>query len=161
MKIAVFDSGFGSISIIREIQKKFDRPVLVKIKARLHDAPPYEHDIEYVKDGLENSGVEGEVVHDVLDDNKMISDSICVIGAGSTLMFKSIQKGIPTVMIKGAGETDFYGNFPGILNFGEMDKIMYQLENQQRDIEYLEYVMRGSSDYTSTEKYVDEIKKLV
>ena len=76
-------------------------------------------------------------------------------------MFKSIQKGIPTVMIKGAGETDFYGNFPGILNFGEMDKIMYQLENQQRDIEYLEYVMRGSSDYTSTEKYVDEIKKLV
>jgi hypothetical protein len=56
-------------------------------------------------------------------------------------------------------ETYFICN--GILNFGEMDKIMYQLENQQRDIEYLEYVMRGSSDYTSTEKYVDEIKKLV
>jgi len=146
---------------LREIQKKFDRPVLVKIKARLHDAPSYEHDIEYVKDGLEKSGIDGEIVHDVLDDNKMVCDSICVIGAGSTLMYKPIQKGIPTVIIRGTGESDFFGNFPGILNFGEKDKIIYQLENQQRDTEYLEYIIRGSSDYTSTEKYVDEIKKLV
>ena len=146
---------------LREIQKKFNRPVLIKIKARLHDAPPYQNDIDYVYDGLKKSGIEGEVVHDVLDDNKMVSDSICVVGAGTTLMFKPIQKGIPTVMIKGTGETDFFGDFPGVLNFGEIDKIMYQLENQQRDTEYLEYVMRGSSDYTSIEKYVDEIKKLV
>ena len=105
------------------------------------------------------------MVFDVEDDNKFISDSVCVVGAGSTLMYKPIQKGIPTVMIRGAGESDFFGNFPGLLelNIGK-NKIIDELDRQDkdgRDEKYLEYIMYGSSDYTSVEKYVEGVKKLI
>ena len=33
------------------------------------------------------------------------------------MMYKPIQKGIPTVMIKGSGWSDFFGDFPGILDW--------------------------------------------
>ena len=150
---------------LKEIQEKYDKPVLVKVKSRGHDAPSYDVDINYVNNLLSKSEIYGEVVFDVEDDNKFISDSVCVVGAGSTLMYKPIQKGIPTVMIKGAGESDFFGNFPGLLelNVGK-NRIIDELDRQDkdgRDEKYLEYVMYGSSDYTSVEKYVEGVKKLI
>ena len=102
---------------LKEIQEKYNKPVLVKVKSRLHDAPSYEIDKKYVSNALSQFDIEGEVVFDVEDDNKLICDSICVVGAASTMMYKPIQKGIPTVMIKGSGWSDFFGDFPDIWTF--------------------------------------------
>ena len=148
---------------LKEIQEKYQRPVVVKVKSRLHDAPSYEIDKKYISDILSRCGIVGEVVFDVEDDNKLICDSICVVGAASTMMYKPIQKGIPTVMIKGSGWSDFFGDFPGILDWNK-DSIIKELERQDRegkDTKYLEYIIHGSSDFTSTEKYVEHIKRLV
>ena len=148
---------------LKEIQEKYNKPVLVKVKSRLHDAPSYEIDKRYVSNVLSQFDIEGEVVFDVEDDNKLICDSICVVGAASTMMYKPIQKGIPTVMIKGSGWSDFFGDFPGILDW-DKELIIRELERQEtegKDVKYLEYIIHGSSDYTSTEKYVEHIKRLV
>jgi hypothetical protein len=130
---------------------------LVKVKSRLHDAPSYEIDKKYVSDVLSQFDIQGEVVFDVEDDNKLICDSVCVVGAASTMMYKPIQKGIPTVMIKGSGWSDFFGDFPGILDW-DKELIIKELERQEvegKDVKYLEYIIHGSSDYTSTEKYTN------
>ena len=105
----------------------------------------------------------GEIIFDVENDNKMICDSICVIGAASTLMYKPIQKGIPTVMIKGSGFSDFFGDFPGILDL-DKQKIFDELERQanvKKDEKYVEYIIHGGSDFTSIKKYVNKIKELI
>ena len=156
---------------LKEIQEKYDRPVLVKVKSRGHDAPSYNTDINYVNNLLSKSEISGEVIFDVEDDNKLISDSVCVVGAGSTLMYKPIQKGIPTVIIKGAGESDFFGSFGGLLELDwglrteiGTNKLIDELEKQEklgRDPNYLNYIIHGSYDYTSTEKYVEAVKELI
>lgn len=150
---------------LKEIQEKYDKPVLVKIKSRLHDAPAYNVDVNYVHKILSDAGIWGEILFDVEDDNKMICDSVCVIGAGSTLMYKPIQKGIPTVIIRGTGEVDFFGDFSGLLNLREgKNKMIKELDIQakkDRDEKYLEHVIHGSSDFTSTKKYVDAVSILV
>ena len=148
---------------LKEIQEKYDKPVFVKVKSRLHDAPSYDIDAEYVRKVLSQFNIWGEIVFDVEDDNKLICDSVCVIGAASTMMYKPIQKGIPTVMIKGSGWSDFFGDFPGILDW-DKKLIHKELERQEiegKDTKYLEYIIHGSSDYSSTEKYVKHIKRLV
>jgi len=158
-----FNEKFIDLIGLKEIQEKYDKPVLVKVKSRGHDAPSYEVDIKYVNNLLSTANIYGEVVFDVENDNKLICDSVCVVGAGSTLMYKPIQKGIPTVMIRGAGESDFFGDFSGLLDL-DKNKIFEELDSQTkkgRDKKYLEYIMYGSSDYTSTEKYVKEIEKLI
>ena len=86
----------------------------------------------------------------------MISDSFIVISAPSTLAFKSVQKGIPTVLLNGYGRVGSFYDFKGVTDL-DTQKIFDEIERQYdfgRDDEFIKNTIEGGIDYTSTEKYI-------
>ena len=96
---------------------------------------------------------------DIEDDNKLISDSFIVISAPSTLVLKSIQKGIPTIVIDGAGLTGNFYDYRGLIEL-EQNKVLSEVENQLklgRDIDFIKNTIEGGVNFNSTEKYIEKI----
>ena len=106
---------------------------------------------------MKNNSIEGDVLRDVDDDNLLISQAHSVIASPSTMCFKPIQMGIPTVILDGSGYIGAYENFYGFTSCeGTGRKIYGQLE-RGRDIEYIEDNIAGGVDYNSTEIYIDNL----
>ena len=98
-----YDENFFKNINIKVIQQEFKLPILIKLKSR-DDEGGHKHNIEYLNKILPDS-LDFNIVVDVENDNKLIGESICVISSPSTMAFKSIQLGIPTVLIKNSGQT--------------------------------------------------------
>ncbi|MBT4206943.1 hypothetical protein HOE22_01220 [Candidatus Woesearchaeota archaeon] len=145
---------------LADLQQTYGKRVVVKIKSRdRHFAlgNPYENDISFVKTVLKNNSIEGDVLRDVDDDNLLISQAHSVIASPSTMCFKPIQMGIPTVILDRSGYIGAYENFYGFTSCeGTGRKIYGQLE-RGRDIEYIEDNIAGGVDYNSTEIYIDNL----
>jgi len=160
----VFPMFFGNEMVqktrLADLQQKYGKKVLVKIKSRdRHFAlgNPYENDLNFVQTVLKNNSVEGSVLRDVDDDNLLISQAHSVIASPSTMSFKPIQMGIPTVILKGSGHTSAYKNFYGLTSYeGTEEKIDGQLENG-RDTEFIEHYLTGGVDYNATEIYINTL----
>ena len=104
-----------------------------------------------------NNSIEGDVLRDVDDDNLLISQAHSVIASPSTMCFKPIQMGIPTVILDGFGHIGAYENFYGSTSCeGTGRKLDGQLE-RGRDIEYIEDNIAGGVDYNSIEIYIDNL----
>ena len=103
---------------------------IVKLKSRA-DHPDSQSDFDYL-DNILPSDLDYEVIMDIEDDNKMMSDSFIVISAPSTLAFKSIQKGIPTVLLNGYGQIGNFYDFKGVVDLNTQ-KIFDEIERQLKD----------------------------
>ena len=152
-----FNEDFVIKSGIVELSKHYNLPIVVKIKTRL-DNPDYEDSINYVKNLLDCT-----VVVNTNNIDQLIADSAFVISALSTLSFKSIQLGIPTILIKGSGAIGCYKNYPGLVNLNR-EEIIYSLTHQINNGKYTKFLdssIAGGSNFTSTDIYIKKIKEYI
>lgn len=152
-----FDQQFIYKSGILELSKHFNIPIKVKIKTRL-DKPDYINDITYVHNLLDCDVITNS---DRIDE--LIADSAVVISAPSTLSFKPIQLGIPTVLIKGSGQIGKFDTFPGLVDLNKQqifDSIQYQVNHGRFD-EYIRNTLSGGDTFQSSQNYVNYIKTML
>jgi hypothetical protein len=152
-----FDQRFVQESGILELSKQFNLPIKVKIKTRL-DKPDYVNDISYV-----NNLLECEVITNSENIDDLIAKSAVVISAPSTLAFKPIQLGIPTVLIKGCGQIGKFEHYPGLVDLNKQqifDSIQYQLDHGKFN-EYLQTTISGGDVFQSSQNYVKYIKTML
>ena len=143
------------------LSKYFEKPIVIKQKTRLDD-PDFNKNVEYIH-SLFPSDFGIDVVTDCDDIDGLICNSHFVISALSTLCFKPIQKGIPTVMVQGSG---MVGNFYDSNSLCELDKyniyesIEWQQENE-KDKKFIETTIEGGLEFNSTQIYINQIKDIV
>jgi len=139
--------------------------VVIKQKTRLDD-PMLQRNIEYIKNLLPKA----KVISNTDDLDGIVADAAMVISADSTLAFKSIQLGKPTVIINGSGQVGNLGEWPYRCDIdGDIEGLLKQqiindepmLREQNPRLEFLDKVMTGASDFTACEKYVEQIKKFL
>jgi len=133
-------------------------PILVKLKPRL-DRPQIKDDIKYVEQQFNNLTNFFKIIVDGNND-EIISNSGVVISAPSTLSFKSIQMGIPTIIIPGAGQIGNLNEFKGLTSTNIIENISQQFD-VGKDEDFIKNTIEGGIDFTSTETYIIEIKKII
>ena len=155
------DKNFIDKTGLLELQKEFNREIIFKIKSR-KDHPYPKKDIEYIKN-ITPDELNYRVVIDCEDDNKLISDSLMVISSPSTLAFKSIQKGIPTILIKESGIDGTFSDFSGLVEL-DTQQIFDEIERQYdkgRDKDFIRNTIEGGLNYNSTEIYINKIRRIL
>jgi len=149
-----FDRNFVHESGILDMSIEYDLPIKVKIKTRL-DNPDYKQSINYVK-----QLIECDVVANTEDIDQLIADSALVISAPSTLAFKPIQLGIPTVLIKGSGAVGVFKEYPGLVELNKkliFDNLQMQIDHG-RYTDFIEKNIAGGVTFKSAQTYVNYIK---
>lgn len=155
------DEDFIKNAKLVELQKKYNKKVVFKLKGRA--AHPYpKKDFDYLKTIVPKE-LDYEVIMDFPDNNQLICGSSLVISAPSTFAFKPIQKGIPTILINGAGIVGNFQDYRGLIELGK-DNILDRVEKEislGRDESFIKNTIEGGLDFTSTERYVKNIMGLL
>jgi hypothetical protein len=152
-----FDKNFIEKSGIIELSKHFNLPIKVKIKTRL-DKPDYINDIQYV-----NNLLDCEVITNSDDIDELIAHSALVISTPSTLCFKPIQLGIPTILIKGAGQIGKFASYPGLVDLDKQqifNSIQYQIDHG-KFTQFIQNTISGGDTFQSSQKYVNYLKTII
>jgi hypothetical protein len=138
------------------LSQKMGMPIVVKEKVKM-----------FYRDNslLNDLSISKEVsfVRECEDDNELICNAAYVISAPSTMAFKSIQCGIPTVLLKGHGMIGNFYDYPGMINENEKemnDSFSFQ-NNNGRFCDFIKNTLEGGIDYTSTKIYVDYINDII
>lgn len=155
-KVKFDETFFKKINIVN-LQKKYNLPVVIKLKSRA-DENGYRNNIEYLNRILPKE-LTYQVIVDIEDDNKLIAESAVVISAPSTLAFKPIQLGIPTVLIKGTGAVGSFNTYDGLLSLD--DNIESYISSYSRKTEFIENSISGGLNFNSTTLMINEIKKFI
>ena len=152
-----FDSNFIEKSGLLELSKEYNLPIVVKQKTRLDD-PDYQSNIDYIKNILDC-----QVVTNSSDINQVIADSAFVISSPSTLSFKPIQLGIPTVLIKGSGQIGNFYDYQGLVDLDKNQiKEFIKLQNNfDKQEDFIKFTIKGGEEFNSTKYYTDTIKSLI
>jgi len=97
------------------------------------------------------------------DPHELICGARYNISSPTTMAFKSIQAGIPTVLLDGFGMNGNYYDFPGLSMLDE-DSIISELYHQERSgicSGFIEGTLTGGLNFNSTEIYVENIKEII
>jgi len=152
-----FDHNFVSECGVIELAKHYNLPIKVKIKTRL-DKTDYENDVSYVK-----SLLECDVVTNTDNIDQLIADSALVISSPSTLCFKPIQLGIPTILINGSGAIGLYKTYPGLVNLNKQE-IFNNIQKQVYNGTYTDYIkqtIKGGESFNSSRCYIEKLKQVL
>lgn len=152
-----FDKKFFEKIDILSLQKEYNLPVVLKLKSRA-DEGGFKHNVKYLEDILPES-LNYRILVDVENDNQLISESKIVISAPSTLAFKSIQLGIPTVLIDNSGQVSNFYDYDGLFDINKDFKTY--LKEYTRKEEFIKNTITGGLHFNSTLLMLDEIKKLL
>ena len=147
---------FDKIDLL-SLQKEYNLPVVIKLKSRA-DEGGFKHNVKYIKDILPDS-LNYRILVDVENDNQLISESKIVISAPSTLAFKPIQIGIPTVLIDGSGQVSNFYDYDGLFDVNN-DFKSYLREYKKKE-EFINNTIAGGLNFNSTILMLDEIKKFL
>ena len=147
---------FNSLQLIN-LQKQINLPVVIKLKSRA-DEGGFEKNLRYLQSILPNE-LDYKIVIDAEDDNKLIAESVCVISAPSTLAFKPIQLGIPTVLIKDSGQTGSFYDFEGLFDIREYDNNYLLSEHNYTD--WISRSIEGGLQFNSTNVVVSKLKEII
>ena len=147
------------------IQNKFDNLVIIfKLKSRADEGKNgFLNNKKYLYSLLKNQKIKYKIVCDIKDLDGLIANSEFVLSAPSTLAYKSIQLGIPTVLIKDSGQLGNFGEFKGLVEFDKekiKNKIDEMVENP-KDINFINNYIEGGLDFNSTKVFVDRIRELI
>lgn len=152
-----FDETFFKNPNLIRLQKHYGVPIVFKLKSRA-DERGYKHNVDYIKK-VTPSELDFSVIVDVENDNKLISESVCVISAPSTFAFKSIQLNIPTMLIKDSGQLGSFYDFNGVLDFGE--GVFEYLTTKKDYTDWLNRTIAGSTTFASTNLMINYIDSLL
>ena len=147
---------FKKINLLK-IQQYYNKPIVFKLKSR-DDGPPLQKNIEYLHNILPQ-GLDYKIIVDVEDDNLLVAQSIVVIGAASAMMFKPIQLGIPTAMLKGYGQTGKFIDYPGLVE-DNYDEVMQALSLPKQS-NFIQETIQGGLTWNSTKYFLDYTKQLL
>ena len=156
-----FDENFMKESGLLELQKEYDKKVVFKLKSRA-DHPYPDRDFQYLE-SIVPKELDYMVMMDFEDNNQLICGANIVISAPSTFAFKSIQKGIPTILIDGAGITGNFYDYRGLVQLNKNDilnSVEEQIENG-RDEEFINYTIEGGSEFNCTETYINKLRNFL
>jgi len=140
-----------------DLQETSGLPVIIKLKSRA-DEGGYERNVEYLESILP-SKLEYKVIIDTQDDNRLIAESKYVVSAPSTLAFKPIQLGIPTLLIKSSGQSGSFYDFDGLFDINDLD-LSYLLKGHDNK-EWVLKSIEGGVSFSSTLSIVESIRKLL
>jgi len=155
------DSEFIKQVGLKELQNAFNKKVLFKLKSRL-DHPYPDRDISYLQNIIGDT-LDYDVIIDG-DNDKIIADSFIVISAPSTLSIKSIQLGIPTILIKGSGlEQMHFREYKGLVEL-DTQTIFDEIERQHingKDSKFILDTIEGGIEFNSTKSFIDAIHEIL
>jgi hypothetical protein len=164
----VFPNVFGDQFVkdikLKQLQDKYQKPVVVKTKNRHRhwgQGNPYQNDINFVKKILSDNGIYGTAIRDIDDDNLLISKAHSVISISSTLCFKPIQLGIPTVVLSGGNFTGSFGIFNGFCNTNLIEEQIDSQIKTGRDKKFISNVLEGGINFSSTDTYIKLLKNMI
>ncbi len=149
--------------LVREIdfeglQKKLDVPIIIKLKSRSDEGnEQVARNKSYIKSIMPD--VNYSVITDA-DNDELICNSKLVISCPGTFALKSIQLGIPTVLIEGSNEDGHFPLFKGFVPPSKMlirNKIDEMMESGKDD-NFISEVIEGGEDFSSTEKMIEVIE---
>ena len=148
------------------LQERFKLPVVFKLKSREDELrnPRYAggSNYEYLIRILPNN-LDYKILCDYNNIDTLVSESEIVISAPSTLAYKPIQLGIPTILIKDSGQLGNFGEFKGLVELDKekiKNKIDEMVENP-KDINFINNYIEGGLDFNSTKVFVDRIRELI
>ena len=147
---------FKKLNLI-ELQQKVNLPVVIKLKSRA-DEGGYKKNLMYLRSILP-SDLDYEIIIDSTNDNKLIAESKCVISAPSTLAFKPIQLGIPTMIIRNSGQIGGFYDYDGVFDVHNIDNTYLLKENRQ--IEWILKSISGGVEFNSTQIVIERLKELL
>jgi len=141
---------------IPELQKKYGLSVVIKEKSR------FKKGLDFSLKGLEKyEGV--KVVMDHPDNNQLIAESALLVSSPSTLCFKAMQLGIPTVLLKQYGMTGNFFDYDGLIDL-ETDNVEGTIERVMSASKYenfIEETIAGGNDFSSTDIYIRHIDEIL
>lgn len=143
---------------ILDLSKKYDKKIVIKEKSKFK--PNFKSQFKFLEKKYRNV----EVILDCKDDSKLISDAVFSVSTPSTLCFKLIQLGVPTVLLKDYGMTGNFENYDGLVTLGKSTSIEKELQkqiNKGRDEKFLRDVLEGGDTFSSTQVYVDNIREII
>ena len=138
--------------------------IIFKLKSREDEGlNGFLNNKKYLQSLLKDQKIKYKIVCDIKDLDGLIADSAFVLSAPSTLTYKSIQLGIPTVLIKDSGQLGNFGKFKGLVELDKekiKNKIDEMVENP-KDVDFIENTVEGGLDFKSTKVFVDRIRELI
>ncbi len=141
---------------INELGKEYNCDIIIKEKLKLF------YSTTLLKDSLKSyKNVHCIDYHE--DHNQLIADAICVISASSTLNFKSIQMGIPTVLLKGYGVNGNFSGYKWVIDNDpiKMREFIQKQEQIGKNIEFITDTLEGGLNFNSTDVYIDKIDQML
>ena len=157
-----FDNRLVEELDFKSLQDKLGLPIVIKLKSREGEGRnQVERNKSYVDSIMPD--VDYSIVIDG-DNDDLICNSKLVISSPGTFAFKSIQLGIPTVLIEGSNED---GHFPLFHGFVPPDKKqiskkideMIKYGPYRRDETFIKSVIEGGWNFDSTEKMIKIIEE--
>jgi len=140
---------------ILKLSDKYGLPIVIKDKQRAY------HTDHRLKDAVSKYD-NVKFLHYCEDDNQIMADAKIVIGSPSTFMFKPIQLGIPSVVLRGQGEMGNFYDYPGMISpsyVNILKSIKMQMSHGRFD-DYIKRTLSGGLNFNSTELYVNYIKDM-
>ena len=153
-----FDKHLVNNIDFERLTEVYGLPIIIKLKSRedegLHQVS---RNREYVDSIMPN--VDYSVLTDA-DNDKLIENSKLVISSTGTFAFKSIQLGIPTILIEGSNEDGHFPLFNGFVvpDKEQIRKKIDEMMSYGKDENFIKSVIEGGYDFTSTQKMIDVIE---
>ena len=134
-----------------ELQQKIGKKIIFKLKHRM--STNRKQEISHLLNSLDE--VDCEILHNIKNENSLIAGASCVLTYGSTMAFKPIQLGIPTVIYKELGYVGNFIEYGGVINFDDSYDYIFEdgFMNYEKD-KFLRSTLAGGIDFTSTECYL-------
>tara|TARA_Y100000592_G_scaffold91770_1_gene152391 strand:+ start:3700 stop:4731 length:1032 start_codon:yes stop_codon:yes gene_type:complete len=149
--------------LVREIdfeslQKDLNLPIIIKLKSREGEGDKQvERNTSYVKSIMPD--VDYSVIVDGNNDD-LICNSKLVISCPGTFALKSIQLGIPTILIEGSNEDGHFPLFKGFVPPAKrsIKQKIDEMMKSGKDDNFINEVIEGGIDFSSTKKMIEVIE---
>ena len=140
------------------LQEKLDVPIIIKLKSRAGEGnKQVTRNKSYIESIMPN--VNYSVVTDA-DNDELICNSKLVISCPGTFALKSIQLGIPTILIEGSNEDGHFPLFKGFVppSKSSIKQKIDEMMESSKDDNFISEVIEGGEDFSSTEKMIEVIE---
>jgi len=137
---------------LKELQAEINLPVTFKLKHR------FGHSVKKDITNLEKHVPKG-LVYNILveseNDVELIKPAACVLSYGSTMCFKPIQAGIPTIIFEKLGDIGNFDDYYGKVKLGDdyFDMIRNPEKYESQRVKFLENALTGGVKFDSIKCY--------
>ena len=152
---------------INELWEHYKLPIIFKLKvppSSLTDLANEEAALSSILKDLLTAGkftseVPIMIVEDDIEEDWLLLYSKAIIAYGSTMCFKALQAGIPTVIVREMGNIANFENYCGTFAMNEnyLDVLVNPEKYKEQTEEFLRNTLKGSLEFNSTEIYVKSI----